>query len=190
MTASWSFSSCLWIRASSLFTSSSEVTRALHLNYQPYSMHGVSSLFFDCSLASFLACAMLRESFDLRTSFCAFEHSASICSTAFLFSFCSLSRNMSSETVANAMSALTFRTSWSLIERLSLLFSSAALWNCESNFPDLVVYGDVTELLICEDLRERPQVSFPKDSSSFFGLIFVKFRARLVLYSSLPWLFH
>ena len=158
--------------------------------FRPCSMHKVNSLFFDCSLASLLASAMLRESFDLRTSFCAFYLSASICSTAFLFSFCSLSRNMSSETLANAMSALAFRTSWSLIERLSLLFFSAALWNCESNFPDLVVYGDVSELLICKDLRERPHVSFPKDSSSFFVLIFVKFMARLVLYSSVPWLFH
>ena len=127
MTASWSCSSCLWFWTLSLFISSCEVTGALYLNFQSFSMHKVSSLFFDCSLASLLASAMLRESFDLRTSFCAFYLSASICSTAFLFSFCSLSRNMSSETSAYAMSALAFRTSWSLIERLSFLFSSAAL---------------------------------------------------------------
>ena len=52
-------------------------------------------------------------------------------------------------------------------------------------FLNLVVYGDVSELLICEHLREGPQVSFPNDSSSFFSLIFVKYRAKLMLCYSL-----
>ena len=101
-TASWSCSSCLLFWALSLFTSSCEVTGALNLNFQPFSMHKVSSLFFDCSLASLSA----------SLSSCAFDHSASICSTS--ISFC-LYRNLSTEPSANAMSSLAFRTSWSLM---------------------------------------------------------------------------